>query len=120
VKDETEVKGSKVETIKEKSNFLRYLLNEELVTDAPNINESAVQMIMFHVCYQQYDREVRGQKNYSFMLRTKNSCGNVPNHLYMAMDTLADEFGIGTLFDDQANILAPWPCSRSCCTRLQS
>jgi hypothetical protein len=31
------------------------------------------------------------------MLRTKNPCGKVPNQLYLAMDTLADEFGIGTL-----------------------
>ncbi|KAI4982156.1 hypothetical protein ZWY2020_022648 [Hordeum vulgare] len=31
------------------------------------------------------------------MLRTKNFSGKVPNQLYMAMDTLADEFGIGTL-----------------------
>jgi sulfite reductase (ferredoxin) len=91
------VKRSKVEIIKEKSNFLRYPLNEELLTDAPNINESAIQLIKFHGSYQQYDRDARGQKNYSFMLRTKNPCGKVPNQLYLAMDTLADEFGIGTL-----------------------
>jgi sulfite reductase (ferredoxin) len=96
-KDATEVKRSKVEIIKEKSNFLRYPLNEELVSEAPNINESAVQLIKFHGSYQQTDRDVRGQKNYSFMLRTKNPCGKVPNQLYLAMDTLADEFGIGTL-----------------------
>jgi sulfite reductase (ferredoxin) len=72
-------------------------LNEELLTDAPNINKSAIQLIKFHGCYQQYDRDARGQKNYSFMLRTNNPCGNVPNQLYLAMDTLADEFGIGTL-----------------------
>jgi sulfite reductase (ferredoxin) len=96
-KDASEVKRSKVEIIKEKSNFLRYPLNEELVSEAPNINESAVQLIKFHGSYQQTDRDVRGQKNYSFMLRTKNPCGKVPNQLYLAMDTLADEFGIGTL-----------------------
>ena len=68
-----------------------------MVSEAPNINESAVQLIKFHGSYQQTDRDVRGQKNYSFMLRTKNPCGKVPNQLYLAMDTLADEFGIGTL-----------------------
>ncbi|KAJ8643527.1 hypothetical protein MRB53_005275 [Persea americana] len=31
------------------------------------------------------------------MLRTKNPSGKVPNKLYLAMDDLADEFGIGTL-----------------------
>ncbi|KAK1698097.1 hypothetical protein QYE76_014794 [Lolium multiflorum] len=96
-KKDATVKRSKVEIIKENSNFLRYPLNEELVSDAPNVNENAVQLIKFHGSYQQSDREVRGQKNYSFMLRTKNPSGKVPNQTYLAMDTLADEFGIGTL-----------------------
>ncbi|XP_047330046.1 sulfite reductase 1 [ferredoxin], chloroplastic [Impatiens glandulifera] len=92
-----EPKRSKVEIIKENSNYIRYPLNEELLTDAPNINESAVQLIKFHGSYQQYDRDERGQRSYSFMLRTKNPCGKVPNQLYLAMDDLADQFGIGTL-----------------------
>ncbi|CAN1750888.1 Sulfite reductase [ferredoxin], chloroplastic (Fragment) [Linum perenne] len=93
----TEIKRSKVEIIKENSNFIRYPLNEELLTDAPNVNESAVQLIKFHGSYQQYDREERGHRSYSFMLRTKNPCGKVPNKLYLTMDDLADQFGIGTL-----------------------
>ncbi|CAN0901771.1 Sulfite reductase 1 [ferredoxin], chloroplastic [Linum grandiflorum] len=92
-----ETKRSKVEIIKENSNFIRYPLNEELLTDAPNVNESAVQLIKFHGSYQQYDREERGHRSYSFMLRTKNPCGKVPNKLYLTMDDLADQFGIGTL-----------------------
>ncbi|KAK1306862.1 hypothetical protein QJS10_CPA10g00188 [Acorus calamus] len=97
--DTPQVKRSKVEIFKEQSNFLRYPLNEELETDAPNINEAATQLIKFHGSYQQADREVRGPggKAYQFMLRTKNPCGKVPNQLYLAMDDLADEFGIGTL-----------------------
>ncbi|CAK7331064.1 unnamed protein product [Dovyalis caffra] len=55
VKPETETKHSKVEIIKEHSNFIRYPLNEELLTDAPNINESATQIIKFHGSYQQYN-----------------------------------------------------------------
>ncbi|EEF48898.1 sulfite reductase [ferredoxin], chloroplastic [Ricinus communis] len=97
VKPETETKRSKVEIIKEHSNFIRYPLNEELETDAPNINESATQLIKFHGSYQQYNRDERGAKSYSFMLRTKNPCGKVPNRLYLTMDDLADQFGIGTL-----------------------
>ncbi|KAE8811589.1 sulfite reductase [Hordeum vulgare] len=96
-KDASQVKRSKVEIIKEKSNFLRYPLNEEFVLEAPNVNETVVQLIKFHGSYQQSDREVCGQKNYSFMLRTKNPSGKVPNQLYLAMDTWVDEFGIGTL-----------------------
>ncbi|KAK4492387.1 hypothetical protein RD792_003192 [Penstemon davidsonii] len=99
VKPETSVeqKRSKVEIIKEHSNFIRYPLNEELLTDAPNINEAATQLIKFHGSYQQYNRDERGAKSYSFMLRTKNPCGKVSNKLYLVMDDLADEFGIGTL-----------------------
>ncbi|KAH6816912.1 sulfite reductase [Perilla frutescens var. frutescens] len=92
-----EKKRSKVEIIKEHSDFIRYPLNEELLTDAPNINESATQLIKFHGSYQQYNRDERGVKSYSFMLRTKNPCGKVSNKLYLAMDDLADQFGIGTL-----------------------
>ncbi|KAJ9164338.1 hypothetical protein P3X46_023929 [Hevea brasiliensis] len=97
VKPEKETKRSKVEIIKEHSNYIRYPLNEELLTDAPNINESATQIIKFHGSYQQYNRDERGAKSYSFMLRTKNPCGKVPNKLYLTMDDLADQFGIGTL-----------------------
>ncbi|KAF6158567.1 hypothetical protein GIB67_040081 [Kingdonia uniflora] len=93
----TEPKRSKVEIFKEHSNFIRYPLNEELLTEAPNINEAATQLIKFHGSYQQYNRDDRGTRSYSFMLRTKNPCGKVPNQLYLAMDSLADEFGIGTL-----------------------
>ncbi|KAF8403802.1 hypothetical protein HHK36_011908 [Tetracentron sinense] len=93
----TEPKRSKVEIFKEQSNFLRYPLNEELQTEAPNINEAATQLIKFHGSYQQTNRDDRGPKSYQFMLRTKNPCGKVPNKLYLAMDDLADQFGIGTL-----------------------
>lgn len=93
----TELKRSKVEIIKEHSNFIRYPLNEELLTDAQNINEAATQIIKFHGSYQQYNREERGGRSYSFMLRTKNPCGKVSNQLYLTMDDLADQFGIGTL-----------------------
>jgi sulfite reductase (ferredoxin) len=92
-----EPKRSKVEIIKEHSNFIRYPLNEELLTEAQNINESAIQLIKFHGSYQQYNREERGGRSYSFMLRTKNPCGKVPTQLYLTMDDLADQFGIGTL-----------------------
>ncbi|KAM1256095.1 hypothetical protein ACFX1Q_030254 [Malus domestica] len=92
-----ETKRSKVEIFKEQSNFIRYPLDEEILTDAPNINEAATQLIKFHGSYQQYNRDERGGRSYSFMLRTKNPCGKVSNQLYLTMDDLADQFGIGTL-----------------------
>ena len=92
-------KRSKVEIIKQNSDFLRFPLQQELETDAPNVNEDAVQLIKFHGSYQQDNRELRGpgKKAYQFMLRTKNPSGIVPNRLYLAMDELADKYGIGTL-----------------------
>lgn len=92
LKQETsvETKRSKVEIFKEQSNFIRYPLNEELLTDAPSRNEAATQLIKFHGSYLQYNRDERGAKSYSFMLRTKNPCGKVSNQLYLAMDDLAD------------------------------
>ncbi|XP_022729660.1 sulfite reductase 1 [ferredoxin], chloroplastic-like isoform X2 [Durio zibethinus] len=93
----TEPKRSKVEIFKEQSHFIRYPLNEEILTDTPNINEAATQLIKFHGSYQQYNRDERGTRSYSFMLRTKNPGGKVSNQLYLTMDDLADQFGIGTL-----------------------
>ncbi|KAK7404309.1 hypothetical protein VNO78_05098 [Psophocarpus tetragonolobus] len=93
----TTLKRSKVEIFKEQSNFIRYPLNEDMLTDSPNIGEAASQLIKFHGSYQQYNREERGSKSYSFMIRTKNPCGKVSNQLYLTMDDLADQFGIGTL-----------------------
>ncbi|NP_001413911.1 sulfite reductase [ferredoxin], chloroplastic [Lathyrus oleraceus] len=93
----TEKKRSKVEIFKEQSNFIRYPLNEDMLTDAPNLSEAATQLIKFHGSYQQYNRDERGSRTYSFMIRTKNPCGKVSNQLYLTMDDLADQFGIGTL-----------------------
>lgn len=92
-------KRSKVEIFKEQSNYLRYPLQDELQTEAPNVNEAAVQLIKFHGSYQQANREekVPGGKAYQFMLRTKQPSGKVSNKLYLVMDELADQFGIGTL-----------------------
>lgn len=91
-------KRSKVEIIKEQSNYLRYPLQDDLQTEAPNVSEAAVQLIKFHGSYQQDNREDRaGGKSYQFMLRTKQPSGKVSNKLYLVMDELADQFGIGTL-----------------------
>lgn len=95
--DTAVVKRSKVELFKEQSNFLRFPLKEELQNEASGINEAATQLIKFHGSYQQTNRDERGTRSYQFMLRTKNPCGKVPNKLYLVMDDLADEFGIGTL-----------------------
>ena len=87
-------KRSRVEIIKEDSDFLRHPLMQELVDEKTFISEDAVQLMKFHGSYQQDHREKRafGQgKFYQFMMRTRQPGGVVSNQLYLAMDDLADQ-----------------------------
>ena len=93
-------KPSKVEGIKENSNFLREPVATEILEDTTHFTENAVQLLKFHGSYQQDNRDNRtkGQeKDYQFMLRTKNPGGLVPPQLYLALDKIADEYGNHTL-----------------------
>ena len=94
---------SKVEILKEQSDFLRHPLMEELVTEEPNINEGALQLMKFHGSYQQDDRDKRGfgkGKAYQFMMRTRQPAGLVSNQLYLTMDDLADQVSFSCLSHD--------------------
>ncbi|AFZ30530.1 sulfite reductase (ferredoxin) [Gloeocapsa sp. PCC 7428] len=93
-------KPSKVEGLKERSNFLREPVATELLQDTTHFTEEAVQILKFHGSYQQDNRDnrVKGQeKDYQFMLRTKNPGGLVPPQLYLTLDKLAEEYGNQTL-----------------------
>lgn len=93
-------KPSKVEGLKENSNFLREPVATQILEDTTHFTEDAVQILKFHGSYQQDNRDnrVKGQeKDYQFMLRTKNPGGLVPPQLYLALDQLADEYGNHTL-----------------------
>ncbi|MBF2008484.1 MAG: sulfite reductase, ferredoxin dependent [Chlorogloeopsis fritschii C42_A2020_084] len=93
-------KPSKVEGLKERSNFLREPVATEILEDTTHFSEDAVQILKFHGSYQQDNRDnrVKGQeKDYQFMLRTKNPGGYVPPQLYLVLDRLADEYGNHTL-----------------------
>ena len=86
-------KRSKVEIIKEESDFLRHPLMADLVDENTFISEESMQLMKFHGSYQQDHREKRafGQgKFYQFMMRTRQPGGVVTNQLYLAMDDLAD------------------------------
>ena len=52
-------KRSKVEIIKEESDFLRHPLMEQLVTPATHIDEASMQLMKFHGSYQQDNRDMR-------------------------------------------------------------
>ena len=93
-------KPSKVEGIKERSNFLREPVATEILQDTTHFTEEAIQILKFHGSYQQDNRDnrVRGQeKDYQFMLRTRNPGGFVPPELYLTLDKLAEEYGNQTL-----------------------
>ena len=93
-------KVSKVEKIKERSNYLREPLATELLNDSTHFTDDAVQILKFHGSYQQDNRDnrVKGQeKDYQLMLRTRNPGGFIPPQLYLALDDLANEYGNQTL-----------------------
>ncbi len=93
-------KVSKLENIKERSNFLREPLKSELLEDTSHFSEDAVQILKFHGSYQQDNRDnrVKGQeKDYQMMLRTRNPGGYISAQLYATLDRLSDEYGNHTL-----------------------
>jgi sulfite reductase (ferredoxin) len=96
----TTKKLSKVEGIKERSNFLREPLATELQQDTTHFSEDGVQVLKFHGSYQQDNRDnrVKGQeKDYQFMLRTRNPGGFIPPQLYLTLEKLSEEYGNHTL-----------------------
>jgi len=93
-------KLSKLEGIKEQSNFLREPLATELQQDTTHFTEDAIQILKFHGSYQQDNRDnrVKGQeKDYQLMLRTRNPGGFIPPELYLTLDRLSEEYGNHTL-----------------------
>lgn len=93
-------KQSKVEGIKERSNFLREPVATELRQDTTHFSEDGIQLLKFHGSYQQDNRDnrVKGQeKDYQFMLRTRSPGGFIPPQLYLTLDRLSQEYGNHTL-----------------------
>jgi sulfite reductase (ferredoxin) len=93
-------KRSKLEAIKEQSNFLREPLASELLEDTTHFTENAIQILKFHGSYQQDNRDnrVKGQeKDYQMMLRTRNPGGFIPPELYLTLDRLCDQYGNHTM-----------------------
>lgn len=93
-------KSSKVEGIKDRSNFLREPIATELQQNTTHFSEDGIQILKFHGSYQQDNRDnrVKGQeKDYQFMLRTRNPGGFIPPQLYLALENLSEEYGNQTL-----------------------
>lgn len=93
-------KPSKVEGLKERSHFLREPVATELQQDTTHFTEEAVQILKFHGSYQQDNRDNRAkgqEKDYQFMVRTRNPAGFVSAQMYLTLDNLAAEYGNNTL-----------------------
>ncbi|GAB4382340.1 MAG: sulfite reductase, ferredoxin dependent [Elainellaceae cyanobacterium] len=96
----TTPKVSKVEGLKERSHGLREPIATEILQDTTHFSEDGIQILKFHGSYQQDDRDhrVKGQeKDYQFMLRTRNPGGYIPPQLYLTLDRLSEEYGNQTL-----------------------
>ena len=97
------VKVSKVEVLKQKSNFLRGPINTELTDGNPFFSQDGIQILKFHGSYQQKERDfeknkVKGEDaQYTMMLRTRSPGGIIPWQLYSALDKLCDKYGNHTL-----------------------
>ena len=93
-------KASRLEGIKERSNFLREPVATEILQDTTHFTEDAIQILKFHGSYQQDNRDnrVKGQeKDYQMMLRTRTPGGLVPAELYITLDNLSNQYGNKTL-----------------------
>lgn len=97
------VKRSKVEGLKQQSNFLRSPIDTEIKDGNSYFSQDGTQLLKFHGSYQQKDRDLEkarakgDEPAYSMMLRTRSPGGFVPWQLYLALDKLADQYGNHTL-----------------------
>lgn len=98
-------KLSKVEGIKDASNFLAGPLSAEMNDGNPNFGHDSEVLLKFHGTYQQDDRDSRGQvnedgkkvKSYSFMVRTRIPGGILTSDQVLEELNLCDELGNTTL-----------------------
>ncbi|NJR37551.1 MAG: sulfite reductase, ferredoxin dependent, partial [Leptolyngbyaceae cyanobacterium CSU_1_4] len=93
-------KVSKVENLKERSHRLREPVATEIQQDTTHFSEDGIQILKYHGSYQQDNRDhrIKGQeKDYQFMLRTRNPGGFIPAQLYLTLDRLSEEYGNQTL-----------------------
>uniref|UniRef100_A0A7S1Y212 assimilatory sulfite reductase (ferredoxin) n=1 Tax=Grammatophora oceanica TaxID=210454 RepID=A0A7S1Y212_9STRA len=90
-------KISKLETLKVKSDHLIEPLKQQLTTEEIGISKDAYQILKYHGSYQQSNREIRGKKDFQFMLRLKQPAGELPADLYRLLDDLSAKMGQGDL-----------------------
>jgi sulfite reductase (ferredoxin) len=85
------------EVVKAESAGLKGGLAEELHNEDDHFTDAGKLLLKFHGIYEQHDREKRGQKDYSFMVRTKVPGGQLTAEQYLTHDRLATEYANDTL-----------------------
>ena len=95
---------SKVEKIKEESDYLAGKIGEQLQNSNSFFEENEIQLLKFHGTYQQFNRDTatelkRGgkEKEFYFMIRTKIPGGMISAKQYINLDNLSNEFSNKTL-----------------------
>ncbi|RID81841.1 assimilatory sulfite reductase (NADPH) hemoprotein subunit [Peribacillus asahii] len=96
---------SDVEGIKERSNYLRGTLKEQMLDRlSAGIPEDDNRLMKHHGSYLQDDRDLRNERQkqklepaYQFMLRVRMAGGVSTPAQWLVMDELADKYGNGTL-----------------------
>lgn len=99
-----ETKRTKDEEIKEKSNYLRGTIKEELKKDSSHFEHDDTKILKFHGIYQQDNRDTRQEriakkldKEYIFMIRTKLPGGELTPKQYLKLNEIADKYANKTL-----------------------
>ncbi len=96
----TGAERTKFEQFKASSEYLKVPLEQELGNACNHFTNDAVQLLKFHGSYQQDNREKRKkgeEKDWQLMLRLRSPGGKIPTKLYLALDSLSDKLGNGTL-----------------------
>jgi len=90
---------SKVEQIKNDSDYLAGKIASQLQNSDPYFEENEVQLLKFHGTYQQYNRDTATElkqkgleKEFYFMIRTKIPAGLITSKQYIELDDLTNEF----------------------------
>lgn len=73
------------------------LFKQELYTEEIGISKDAYQILKYHGSYQQSNRELKGKKDFQFMLRLKQPAGELPASLFRLVDDLSRNNGQGDL-----------------------
>ncbi|MCS7303542.1 MAG: NADPH-dependent assimilatory sulfite reductase hemoprotein subunit [Thermoguttaceae bacterium] len=95
---------SKLEEIKQQSQFLRGQIAQELAQPTDHFEETTAHLLKHHGIYQQDDRDRRGQpgpegqeRTWIMMVRVKIPGGRLTADQWLLLSALADRFGNGTI-----------------------